>query len=142
MNTEKVSVSLSQEGFKTTINAGKHRFIADEPEALGGQDLGPSPYDLLLGSLGACTVMTLKMYADRKGWELGEVSVDLSHKKDYYADCEECEKSDTKIDFIDRIIHIHGNVTEEQKERLLKIANKCPVHKTLMTQNIIKTEIS
>jgi len=90
-----------------------------------------NPYDLLLASLGACTAMTLRMYVNRKKWEVEEITVHLSHNKDYAKDCEDCEASDTKIDHIYKYITIKGNVDEKQKARMLEIADRCPVHKTL-----------
>ncbi len=140
-NPHPVTVSIGKNGFTTDIKAGKHSFVADEPVAIGGKDLGPSPYDLLLASLGACTAITLRMYADRKEWDLKEVVVELKHSKDYYTDCEDCESSGVKIDIIERIIHIKGDLDDEQKKRLLIIADKCPVHKTLHNEIKVKTDL-
>ncbi|BDS14768.1 OsmC family protein [Aureispira anguillae] len=140
--TYPVTVTIGQNGFTSEIKAGNHNLKADEPTAVGGNDLGPSPYDLLLSSLGACTAMTLKMYASRKGWDLKEVVVELSHSKDYYKDCMDCEETGTKVDLIERQIHIKGDLDEKQLERMMKIADKCPVHKTLTSETIIKTTLA
>ena len=134
---KQVVVRLGEEGYTTEIMAGRHGIIADESEQLGGNDFGPSPYELLSSSLGACTAMTLQMYARRKEWDLKEVKVHLSYDKDYLEDCESCEKPESKIDHFDRVIELTGNLTEEQKSRLLEIAEKCPVHKTLHKEIVI-----
>ena len=127
---KQVVVKLGEEGFTTDILAGRHGLIADESEELGGNDFGPSPYELLGASLGACTAMTLQMYAKRKGWDVKDVRVHLSHNKHYRDDCNDCDKVTSKIDTFERIIEIEGNLTEEQRQRMLMIADKCPVHRT------------
>ncbi|MCB1202179.1 MAG: OsmC family protein [Leptospiraceae bacterium] len=137
-----VTVRLGMAGFTTQIRAGQHSLTADEPEALGGKDLGPNPYDLLLASLGACTAMTLRMYADRKKWDLREINVVLDHKKDYQRDCEDCEKTEQKIDVIERKIKVEGDLSAEQRARILQIADMCPVHKTLHSQVVVKSELA
>ncbi|WP_017730339.1 bifunctional alpha/beta hydrolase/OsmC family protein [Nafulsella turpanensis] len=120
-------------GFTTEIRAGKHSLLADEPLSYGGADLGPNPYDLLNAALGACTSMTLRMYADRKKWPLEEAVVHLKHDKTYEEDCAACdEKGGGKLDRIDREIELVGKLTDEQRRRLMEIADKCPVHKTLL----------
>lgn len=127
-------VAVSQvdpEGFTCTLRAGRHTQIADEPEAMGGADLGPSPYDYLLAGLGACTAMTLRMYARRKKLALGEVSVRLRQRRVHAADCEECEDKSGQITEITREIRIDGDLSDEQRQRLIEIADKCPVHRTL-----------
>lgn len=143
MNTTDYLVHVSNEkgAFQTAIQAGNHALVADEPRDVGGTDIGPTPYDLLLSSLGACTAMTLRMYAERKEWDLQKVEVALNHSKDYHQDCEECEKSGTKIDIIQRVIRLYGNLDEDQIKRLMNIADKCPVHKTLTSTTVIKTQL-
>jgi len=113
------------------IDAGAHTFYADEPADSGGDNAGPTPYDLLLAAVGACTSMTLLMYARRKGWPLENVEVRLSHQRDYARDCEDCETKPVQIDQIERRITLKGQLDQSQRERLLEIAEKCPVHRTL-----------
>lgn len=137
-----VSVHLDSEEYTSKIISGKHSLIADEPKSVGGKDLGPGPYELLLASLGSCTAMTIKMYAKRKEWDLKEVKVGLSHSKDYTKDCETCESSSSKIDIIERNIELIGNLDQKQRNRLLEIANKCPVHKTLLNEVKIETSLA
>jgi putative redox protein len=118
---------------------GEHCIIADEPREVGGEDRGPSPYGLLLGSLGACTVMTLRMYADRKGWPLDQAVCHLRHSKVHAADCEACEEHDVpkaKIDRIERRIELRGALDATQRQRLMAIADRCPVHRTLSAGKI------
>lgn len=141
-NQPTVNVTIGQNGFTTDIKTKEHNFKADEPVDVGGNNTGPTPYELLLSSLGACTAMTLKMYASRKEWNLEKVVVDLSHSKDYHEDCMTCESSSSKVDVIQRQIRIEGDLDEKQIERLMKIADKCPVHKTLTSEIIIKTTLA
>jgi putative redox protein len=125
---------------KVVVN-DKHLLQADEPTSFGGHDVGPSPYDLLLSALGSCTVMTLRMYADRKQLPLTGVSVVLSHNKVHKKDCEECGDDKSKspmFDRIERIISVEGEgLTEKERTRLLEIANKCPVHRTLEQGQVV-----
>ncbi len=126
-----VRVSESGEGrFTQDIQAGRHRLRADEPQAMGGNDSGPSPYDFLLAGLGACTSMTVRMYAERKQWPLEHVSVALKHDKIHATDCAECETRQGQIDRIERVLTLEGELDDEQRQRLLEIANKCSVHRT------------
>jgi len=113
------------------IDAGAHTLYADEPVGVGGDDAGPNPYELLLAALGACTSMTLLMYARRKLWPLEDVAVQLSHRRDYARDCEECDQRPVQIDVIERRITLVGPLDAAQRARLLEIAEKCPVHRTL-----------
>lgn len=130
-----VRVAETGEGkFAQLVIAGRHRFHADEPASAGGTDAGPSPYDLLLAGLGACTSMTLRMYAAQKQWPLERVSVDLHHAKVHATDCADCETKEGRIDRIEREIHLEGPLDETQRARLLEIANKCPVHRTLHSE--------
>lgn len=128
---EGVVVTRTEDSFRTDIEAGPHTLVGDEPESVGGTDAGPTPYDLLLAALGSCTGMTLRMYADRKDWPLEETIVRLRHEKIHARDCDHCETKDAKIDRIEREIEVNGALSNEQRQRLLEIANKCPVHKTL-----------
>ena len=134
MNEVRVKLPL-KDGFRTQITAGQHQLIADEPKAAGGTDEGPSPYELLLAALGACTAMTLKMYVERKKLPVTDVEVLLSFDRIHIDDCESCVKeerlNDQEVQHISRLIYVTGDVTEEQKERLLYIAGRCPVHVTL-----------
>ncbi len=125
--------------FATDIAAGRHRLRADEPVSVGGADTGPGPYDLLLAALGACTAMTLRMYADQKKWPLESVHVDLKHDKVHAADCEECDTREGRVDRIERVLHIEGALDAAQRARLIEIADKCPVHRTLHSEVLIHT---
>ena len=128
-------------GFAQQIVAGPHRLPADEPESVGGTGTGPSPYDFLLAALGSCTSMTVAMYARRKGWPLERVTVALRHSKIHAADCAECETKEGMLDRIERDVRLDGPLTAEQRARLLEIANKCPVHRTLTSEINIRTRI-
>jgi len=140
LRTERqVVAKLGEVGFTTEIMAGNHGLLADESEEVKGDDFGPSPYQLLSSALGACTAMTLQMYARRKKWDLKEVKVHLDHGKRYVDDCMACEEKERKIDHFDRIIELEGNLTEEQKSRLMEIADRCPVHRTLEREIRIQT---
>jgi len=126
-------------GFAQQITASAHRLAADEPVAAGGTDTGPNPYELLLAALGACTSMTVAMYARRKAWPLENVTVSLRHFREHAADCRDCETKEGLLDRIDCDIELSGRLTAEQKQRLLEMANKCPVHRTLTSEIDIRT---
>jgi uncharacterized OsmC-like protein len=137
---EHVVVEESGTGhFEQNVHIGKHLLTADEPEAFGGADKGPSPYEFLLAALGTCTSMTLRMYAEHKKWPLKHVEVRLSHQKIHAEDCRTCETKVGKIDRIERLISIEGDLDDEQRTRLMEIANKCPVHRTLQSEILIET---
>jgi uncharacterized OsmC-like protein/pimeloyl-ACP methyl ester carboxylesterase len=125
--------------FQQTVTSGPHQMLADEPVAAGGTDTGPGPYDLLLSALGACTSMTMRMYADRKALPVDRITVTLKHNKIHAEDCAECETREGLIDQIDRVIAIEGALDADQHKRLMEIADKCPVHRTLTSEVRILT---
>ena len=130
-------------GFRQFVSIdGKFQFLADEPLSFGGTNSGPNPYQFLAVGLGACTSMTIRMYNRRKKWPLEHIEVDVYHAKTHAQDCEGCEEKGTKIDVFDRVIRLRGPLTNEQKNRLLEIADKCPVHKTLEAQSKINTSLA
>ena len=127
--------------YYTEIKSGGHGLLADEPIRLGGTDRGPTPYGLLVSALGSCTSITLRMYADQKGWDVDEINVYLNHEKVHAEDCKDCpETSALKIDHIERLIEVVGDLDEKQRARLLQIADRCPVHKTLHEKVHITTK--
>ena len=135
-----VTVQETRAGrFQQEIRTGRHQFLADEPVDAGGLDSGPGPYDLVLAGLGACTSMTLRLYAERKAVPLDRVTVRLGHSRIHAVDCESCETKEGMIDRIDRVITLAGDLDEEQRKRLLEIADKCPVHRTLTSEIDIRT---
>jgi len=125
--------------FQQTVSIGPHRMLADEPVAAGGEDTGPGPYDFVLAGLGACTSMTMRLYADRKSLPLERVTVTLKHSKIHAEDCAECETKTGMLDQIERIIAMEGNLDTEQRKKLMEIADKCPVHRTLTSEIHIVT---
>ncbi|MDP3693153.1 bifunctional alpha/beta hydrolase/OsmC family protein [Bradyrhizobium sp.] len=136
----KVVVSETRNGkFQQTVSVGPHQLVADEPIAAGGDDSGPGPYDYLLAGLGACTSMTMRMYADRKSLPLDRVTVTLDHRKIHAEDCAECETKVGMLDQIQRVISIEGTLDAEQRTKLMEIADKCPVHRTLNSEIRIVT---
>ena len=126
------------EGLDQEIFVGPHRLVGDEPEDSGGKGRGPDPYDLLLASLGACTSMTLTMYAQSEGLPLRGVTTRLRHSNVHADDCAECETEEGKIDWIELDIELDGPLSDEQRSQLLEIAEKCPVHQTLTSETILK----
>jgi putative redox protein len=127
--------------FAETVRSGAHVLRADEPAASGGNDSGPDPYSYLLAALGSCTAMTLRMYARQKKWPLEKVRVVLKHDKVHATDCATCETKEGKVDRIERWIELDGALSDEQKKRLLEIADRCPVHRTLTSEIVITTRL-
>lgn len=142
-NTDSSDVIVTGDaaGLAQQIRAGAHLLRSDEPLSAGGTDAGPPPYGLLLAALGACTSMTVSLYARRKAWPLREVTVRLRHSRIYASDCADCETKEGMLDRIERDIHFGGSLTAEQHDALLKIANKCPVHRTLTSEIDIRSRI-
>jgi len=136
-----VVVRGAADGFVQEVIAGPHQLRCDEPTSAGGTDTGPTPYDVLLAALGACTSMTLAMYARRKKWPLEHVTVRLRHSREYAQDSARCETQNTKITVIERDIALHGSLDDDQRARLLAIANRCPVHLTLSSRIEIRTKL-
>jgi uncharacterized OsmC-like protein len=130
-NARWVTSRIGRSGFHTNIHSGAHHLIADEPESFGGSDRGPTPYELLLSALGSCTVMTLRVYADRKGWPLDGATVQLRSARSHEKDCEDCADHKVGIGRIERRIELDGDLDETQRKRLVEIADRCPVKQTL-----------
>ena len=128
-------------GFAQDIVAGRHQFASDEPASVGGTDTGPTPYDLLLAALGSCTSMTVGLYAKRKQWPLKHVTVRLRHSRVHVQDCANCETSDAKLTVIECDIEFEGPLDQDQRARLLAIADRCPVHLTLASTIEIRTRL-
>ena len=133
-----VIAKIDSSKYKTTLTTNNHQVISDEPIPFG-QDLGPTPYDFLLIALGSCVAMTLRMYADRKGWDLQEVEVHLEQSRVHSRDCEDCESQDGFVHVIEKKLKFIGDLSEVQINRLLEISDKCPVNKTLLNEIKIKT---
>ena len=141
-NTAPGTVVVRETGkgeFQQEVISGPHRLLSDEPVAKGGLDSGPSPYDLLLAALGACTTITLRFYADRHQLPLTRTEVRLRHERIYAVDCAECESKSGMIDRIDSAITLEGDLNDEQRAQLMAIAEKCPVHRTLKSEIDIRT---
>lgn len=131
---------ISKSGYKVQLTSGSHTWLADEPEGVG-EDAGPNPYELLLSALAACTVMTVRMYAGRKGWPLEGVEVELSQRHIHAEDCADCSTSgNVRVNLIEGSIALKGPLDDEMRERLLEIANRCPVHRTLKMETKIALE--
>lgn len=128
--------------FQNDVLSGAHRLLADEPGSVGGLDSGPSPYDYLSAALGTCTSMTLRMYADRKGWDLGKVSVKVDHDKVHAEDCADCGEREGRVDRFEREISVEGDLPAEWADKLEEIADKCPVHKTLEKSSVVVTKVA
>jgi putative redox protein len=132
----------SESGLRQEVTAGRHMLVADEPQSAGGTDAGPDPYALLLAALGACTAMTLRLYAGRKKWPLGEIRIELSHSRVYAEDCAGCDRPGARVYRIKRTIVLSGLLDGEQVARLAEIARLCPVHKTLTAGLQVSDEVS
>lgn len=137
-----VHIHTGEQNYKTSLTAGDHELTADEPESVGGQNTGPDPYDYLLMSLGSCTAITLRMYIERKKWQVDDIYVELRHFKDHAEDCEDCDEKSAKLDKIEEEIIIKGDLTDEQLDKLLEISHKCPVYKTLQGSVEAKASIT
>lgn len=135
-------VVRTETGLRTDIMANGYTLVADEPVSMGGTGAGPTPYDYLVAALGACTAITVRMYADRKRWPLESVTVRLDHQRIHAKDCEECETKEGRIDRIEREIELAGPLEKEQRRRLLEIANRCPVHRTLESEVVVETYLA
>lgn len=135
-------VVRSSIGLAHTIQMREHRVLADEPPAAGGADAGPTPYELLLGALGACTAMTVRLYAERKGWPLESVEVALNHERIHAQDCAECETREGFLDRISKRLVLHGPLSDEQQQRLAEIAERCPVQRTLEHEVHIQQQLA
>ena len=135
-----MTVQGDASGFAQHIQVGPYEFRVDEPREGGGTATGPSPYELLLAALGACTSMTIALYARRKHWPLRRVSVQLMHAKVHATDCRDCLTQEGFLDRIEKRVSLEGNLTPEQQARLLEIGEKCPVHRTLLSEVVIHSE--
>jgi uncharacterized OsmC-like protein/alpha/beta superfamily hydrolase len=138
-----VVAETTQGRFLTHVVVGRHRFLADEPASVGGYDAGPSPYDLLAAALGTCTSMTLRMYADRKGLPLDRVTLEVSHEKLHATDAAAADGgTGARVDRFSRVLHLEGDLDDDQRARLVEIADRCPVHRTLEQSSVIETTLA
>ena len=137
-----LTARIGPTGYRVEIEASGHSLVSDEPIGVGGTDTGPTPYDLVLAALGACTAMTLRMYADRKKWPLEGVVVHMHHSRSHAEDEQHCEDRPTRLDHIERTLEIAGQLTHEQRVKLAEIAERCPVHRTLDAGVRITTRLS
>jgi len=136
-----VVVKVGAEALLADVQAGRHTYFVDEPVEVGGQDRGPTPYDLLLSALGACTAITLRLYATQKKWPLEAIEVRLSHQRVHEHDCEKCEQPGQSLEEVTKELRLIGPLSEEQRQRLEVISQKCPVQKTLMSGLRIVTHL-
>lgn len=137
-----ITAHIGRARFRTELQVAGHTLLADEPESVGGENAGPSPYDLLSAALGACTAMTLRMYADQKQWPLEDVTVQVTHEKIHATDCADCDSTAGKVDEFQRTLRVRGKLDEQQRARLLEIANRCPVHRTLEGEIKVRTRLT
>ncbi|MDO1449779.1 OsmC family protein [Rhodocytophaga aerolata] len=137
-----IQVVVEKDSLLATIHAGKHTFLIDEPLEAGGSNQGPDPYEALLGALGACTAITLRMYAQNKGWPLARISIRLGHQKNYSLDCQNCEQPSSRLEVIEKVLLLEGDLSSMQLERLKNIADKCPVQKTLSSGLMIHSVLA
>lgn len=137
-----VYVEEKDHKFAQNVYSNSHHWLADEPVAVGGINAGPDPYEHLLAALGTCTSMTIRMYADRKKWPLSNIGINLHHERSYSKDCEHCDEAPQQIDHLNREITLEGELNDEQRESLLEIADKCPVHKTLHSHLVVNTKLN
>ncbi|TGE19336.1 OsmC family protein [Hymenobacter elongatus] len=140
-NDKAVLVKVGPEALLADVQAGRHTYFVDEPVASGGQDRGPTPYDLLLSALGACTAITLRLYATQKKWPLHGIEVRLSHQRVHEQDCQQCEQPGQMLEEVQKELRLIGPLTEEQRQRLEAISQKCPVQKTLLSSLRIVTQL-
>jgi putative redox protein len=137
-----VSASIAGGGYRTAVRTRTHALVADEPVDAGGTDAGPSPYELLLGALASCTAMTVRMYADRKQWPLTDVVVRIRPVRSHAVDCANCETKDVGVGRLEREVELLGTLTDEQRTRLMYIADRCPVKQTLQRGLVVETAAS
>jgi putative redox protein len=136
-----VYVEEKDHKFAQNVYSDSHHWLADEPTTVGGNNSGPDPYEHLLAALGTCTSMTIRMYANRKKWPLENIGINLYHERSYNKDCQQCDEAPQQIDYLNREITLEGDLDNEQREKLLEIADKCPVHKTLHEHLVVNTKL-
>ena len=137
----KFAVAITKDTYTTQVSTPDHIGLTDEPVELGGQNKGPTPYELLMGALASCTSITLRMYVNRKGWDVSRIRVRVNYSRDYQEDCESCTSANKKVDVFERIIDVEGNLDDAKKTRMLEIADKCPVHLALENKAKINTRM-
>jgi len=139
MNKSVMVTAVQSAGMEANITMGGQSFVIDETGLASGATTGPDPYDYIMSALGACTVITLQMYAARKGWPLERAEVVLTHERVHVKDCEDCEVKDAKLSQVTKTLTLTGNLTAEQRQRLEQISSRCPVQKTLEAGIAVKT---